>query len=93
MSAMENDQPPNKTGAGASRPSSSNSMFSAAPTRVLADIEKPETEQLNLRIGAELYRQLERATVVLGARRGVPTNRVTVVEEALSAFFEQNKLS
>jgi hypothetical protein len=28
--------------------------------------------------------------VVLGARRGTPTHRVAIVEEALEAFFAQN---
>jgi hypothetical protein len=66
-------------------------MFSAAPTTVQAGGLKPDTEQLNLRIRADLYRQLDRVSVILGARRGVPTNRVTVVEEALAAYFEANR--
>ncbi|MEO7262723.1 MAG: hypothetical protein ABI047_15920 [Jatrophihabitantaceae bacterium] len=66
-------------------------MFSGAPTNVQAGGVKPETEQLNLRIRADLYRQLDRVSVILGARRGVPTNRVTVVEEALAAYFEANR--
>lgn len=68
-------------------------MFSGAPTNVQAGGLKPETEQLNLRIRADLYRQLDRVSVILGARRGVPTNRVTVVEEALAAYFEANRTS
>jgi hypothetical protein len=46
-----------------------------------------------MRIRADLYRQLDRMSVILGARRGVPTNRVTVVEEALAAYFEANRTS
>ena len=53
--------------------------------------QKPATEQLNLRIRADLYRQLERVSVILSARRGTPTNRVTIVEEALAAYFEANR--
>ena len=68
-------------------------MFSGAAALAQHGGPKPETEQLNLRIRADLYRQLDRMTVVLGARRGVPTNRVTVVEEALAAYFEANRTS
>jgi hypothetical protein len=68
-------------------------MFSGAGATVQHGGQKPETEQLNLRIRADLYRQLDRMTVVLGHRRGVPTNRVTVVEEALAAYFEANRTS
>jgi hypothetical protein len=67
-----------------------NPMFSAGPAHVSAATEKPATEQLNLRIRADLYLKLERASVVLGARRGTPTHRVAIVEEALEAFFAQN---
>ncbi|HST81391.1 MAG TPA: hypothetical protein VLL08_06600 [Kineosporiaceae bacterium] len=66
-------------------------MFSGAPTNVPVGGQKPATEQLNLRIRADLYRQLDRVSVILSARRGVPTNRVTVVEEALAAYFEANR--
>ena len=72
---------------------SGSAMFSGASATVQHGGEKPATEQLNLRIRADLYRQLDRMTVVLGARRGVPTNRVTVVEEALAAYFEANRTS
>ncbi len=72
--------------------SSSGAMFSGAPANAQqAGGLKPETEQLNLRIRADLYRQLDRVSVILSARRGVPTNRVTVVEEALAAYFEANR--
>lgn len=87
----------NDPNASASTPSGSapngSAMFSGAPTNVQAGGLKPETEQLNLRIRADLYRQLDRMSVILGARRGVPTNRVTVVEEALAAYFEANRTS
>jgi hypothetical protein len=73
------------------RVSTGSAMFSGASAVVQHGGQKPETEQLNLRIRADLYRQLDRMTVVLGARRGVPTNRVTVVEEALAAYFEANR--
>jgi hypothetical protein len=66
-------------------------MFSGAAASVQTGGQKPETEQLNMRIRADLYRQLDRVSVILGARRGVPTNRVTVVEEALAAYFEANR--
>lgn len=66
-------------------------MFSAAPANIQAGGPKPETQQLNLRIRADLYRQLDRVSVLLGARRGVPVNRVTVIEEALAAYFEANR--
>jgi hypothetical protein len=69
------------------------SMFSGAPANLQAGGQKPDTEQLNLRIRADLYRQLDRLSVILGARRGVPTNRVTVVEEALEAYFQANRIS
>jgi hypothetical protein len=69
----------------------SGAMFSGAGAHVQAGGQKPETEQLNMRIRADLYRQLDRMSVILGARRGVPTNRVTVVEEALAAYFEANR--
>ncbi|HEX8768177.1 MAG TPA: hypothetical protein VF714_07390 [Jatrophihabitans sp.] len=69
----------------------SSAMFSGASAGVQAGGQKPETEQLNMRIRADLYRQLDRMSVILGARRGVPTNRVTVVEEALAAYFEANR--
>jgi hypothetical protein len=85
--ATENDSTPN------GRASHSNAMFSSAAATGQAGGHKPETEQLNLRIRADLYRQLERMSVVLSARRGVPTNRVTVVEEALAAYFEANRTS
>ncbi len=98
--AAQNDRPgtPERAnGAGASSASNSvptgSAMFSGAPTNVQAGGLKPETEQLNLRIRADLYRQLDRVSVILGARRGVPTNRVTVVEEALAAYFEANRTS
>lgn len=68
-------------------------MFSGAGAIAQHGGQKPETEQLNLRIRADLYRQLDRITVVLGHRRGVPTNRVTIVEEALAAYFEANRTS
>jgi hypothetical protein len=68
-------------------------MFSGASANAQAGGSKPETEQLNLRIRADLYRQLDRVSVLLSARRGVPTNRVTVVEEALAAYFEANRTS
>jgi hypothetical protein len=68
-------------------------MFSGAGAAAQHGGHKPETEQLNLRIRADLYRQLDRMTVLLGHRRGVPTNRVTVVEEALAAYFEANRTS
>jgi hypothetical protein len=71
--------------------SNNRAMFSGAPGNVQAGGLKPETEQLNLRIQADLYRQLDRMSVLLSARRGVPTNRVTVVEEALAAYFEANR--
>ncbi|HEY0167389.1 MAG TPA: hypothetical protein VGB75_10140 [Jatrophihabitans sp.] len=83
---------PNNSTSNNSTPNSS-AMFSGAPTNVQAGGVKPETEQLNLRIRADLYRQLDRVSVILGARRGVPTNRVTVVEEALTAYFEANRTS
>jgi len=67
--------------------------FSGAPDNVQVGGPKPETEQLNLRIRADLYRQLDRVSVLLSARRGVPTNRVTVVEEALAAYFEAQRTS
>lgn len=76
----------------ASTPHSS-AMFSGAAATVQVGGQKPETEQLNMRIRADLYRQLDRMSVILGARRGVPTNRVTVVEEALAAYFEANRTS
>jgi hypothetical protein len=66
-------------------------MFSGAPANVPTGGEKPATEQLNLRIRADLYHQLDRVSVVLSARRGTPTNRVTIVEEALAAYFEANR--
>ncbi len=66
-------------------------MFSGAPATMHAGGLKPETEQLNLRIRADLYRQLDRVSVILSARRGAPTNRVTIVEEALAAYFEANR--
>jgi hypothetical protein len=66
-------------------------MFSGAPANLQAGGQKPATEQLNLRIRADLYRQLDRVSVLLGARRGVPVNRVTVIEEALAAYFEANR--
>jgi hypothetical protein len=72
---------------------SGSAMFSGAGAIAQHGGQKPETEQLNLRIRADLYRQLDRITVVLGHRRGVPTNRVTVVEEALAAYFEANRTS
>jgi hypothetical protein len=68
-------------------------VFSGAAAIAQAGGQKPETEQLNLRIRADLYRQLDRMSMILGARRGVPTNRVTVVEEALAAYFEANRTS
>jgi len=68
-------------------------MFSGAAAIAQHGGQKPETEQLNMRIRADLYRQLDRMSVILGARRGVPTNRVTVVEEALAAYFEANRTS
>ncbi len=71
--------------------SNSSAMFSGAPANVQAGGQKPETEQLNLRIRADLYRQLDRVSVILGARRGAPVNRVTIVEEALTAYFEANR--
>jgi len=79
--ATSNDNPPHRA------------MFSGAPGNVQAGSPKPESEQLNLRIRADLYRELDRMSVVLSARRGVPTNRVTVVEEALAAYFEANRTS
>jgi len=75
-----------------SRPATGNPMFSAGPAHLMIGSDKPATEQLNLRIRADLYQQLERASVVLGARRGTPTHRVAVVEEALAAYFEKNNL-
>ncbi len=96
MSTAENDVAAARNGApvtpGQAAPNGS-AMFSAAPTNVQAGGQKPDTEQLNLRIRADLYRQLDRVSVILGARRGVPTNRVTVVEEALAAYFEANRSS
>lgn len=92
--AAQNDSPRASgrvNGAGAG--SNSGAMFSGAPATVQAGGLKPETEQLNLRIRADLYRQLDRVSVILSARRGVPTNRVTVVEEALAAYFEANRTS
>jgi hypothetical protein len=68
-------------------------MFSGAPANVPVGGQKPATEQLNLRIRADLYQQLDRVSVLLSARRGVPTNRVTVVEEALAAYFEAQRTS
>jgi hypothetical protein len=75
------------------RTSHGSAMFSGAGAPAQAGGQKPETEQLNMRIRADLYRQLDRMSVILGARRGVPTNRVTVVEEALAAYFEANRTS
>jgi hypothetical protein len=75
------------------RTSHGGAMFSGAGAVAQAGGQKPETEQLNMRIRADLYRQLDRMSVILGARRGVPTNRVTVVEEALAAYFEANRAS
>lgn len=85
--ATSNGSP--STGSG----SNNRAMFSGAPANVQAGGLKPETEQLNLRIRADLYRQLDRMSVLLSARRGVPTNRVTVLEEALAAYFETNRTS
>ena len=68
-------------------------MFSGAPANVQVGSLKPETEQLNLRIRADLYRQLDRVSVILSARRGASINRVTIVEEALAAYFEANRTS
>lgn len=91
--AAQNDSSsPNGSAPGTSAPNGS-AMFSGAPTNVQAGGLKPATEQLNLRIRADLYRQLDRMSVILGARRGVPTNRVTVIEEALTAYFEANRTS
>jgi hypothetical protein len=88
-----NDSTPNG-GAPNGRPAHiSSAVFSGAGANAQAGGQKPETEQLNLRIRADLYRQLDRMSVLLGARRGVPTNRVTVVEEALAAYFEANRTS
>jgi hypothetical protein len=89
VAADQNDGP---VSVGRAAPNGS-SMFSGAPANVHAGGQKPDTEQLNLRIRADLYRQLDRLSVILGARRGVPTNRVTVVEEALAAYFEANRIS
>jgi hypothetical protein len=75
------------------RGASGSAVFSGAPASVPVGGQKPATEQLNLRISADLYRQLDRVSVILSARRGVPTNRVTVVEEALAAYFEANRSS
>lgn len=104
MSSAENfpaaaqSNPPHASGrvngaAAASTGSHSGAMFSGAPANAQPGGLKPETEQLNLRIRADLYRQLDRVSVILSARRGVPTNRVTVVEEALAAYFEANRTS
>lgn len=91
--AAQNDQSaPDRSAPDHSAPTGS-AMFSGAPTNVQAGGVKPATEQLNLRIRADLYRQLDRMSVILGARRGVPTNRVTVIEEALTAYFEANRSS
>jgi hypothetical protein len=68
-------------------------MFSAAPGNVQAGGQQPETAQLNLRIRADLYRQLDRVSVLMGVRRGAPVNRVTIIEEALAAYFEANRTS
>ena len=87
LEATENGSTPN------GRTSHGSAMFSGAGAHVQAGGQKPETEQLNIRIRADLYRQLDRMSVILGARRGVPTNRVTVVEEALAAYFEANRTS
>ncbi|MEO6500315.1 MAG: hypothetical protein ABIQ09_00200 [Jatrophihabitantaceae bacterium] len=93
--AAQSDPPPapgRVNGASdSSAASNSSAMFSGAPANVQVGGLKPETEQLNLRIRADLYRQLDRVSVILGARRGVPTNRVTIVEEALAAYFEANR--
>ena len=95
--AAQSDLPPGRvdgpTNGSASHSGASNSsaMFSGAPASAQVGGLKPETEQLNLRIRADLYRQLDRVSVILGARRGVPTNRVTIVEEALAAYFEANR--
>jgi hypothetical protein len=82
-----------QTGSVSNGSPSKSAMFSGASASVQAGGQKPETEQLNMRIRADLYRQLDRMSVILGARRGVPTNRVTVVEEALAAYFEANRTS
>ena len=87
VAAAQND-PSASTGRAAPNGSS---MFSAGPAHVQPGGLKPDTEQLNLRIRADLYGQLDRVSVILGARRGVPTNRVTVVEEALEAYFAANR--
>jgi hypothetical protein len=90
--AAQSDLPPERVnGAANGSASHSSAMFSGAPANAQAGGLKPETEQLNLRIRADLYRQLDRVSVILGARRGVPTNRVTIVEEALAAYFEANR--
>lgn len=93
MSTAENPaaSQPGSTSNGTMPPSSA--MFSGAGVPAQHGGQKPETEQLNLRIRADLYRQLDRMTVLLGHRRGVPTNRVTVVEEALAAYFEAHRTS
>jgi len=78
---------PDRTGASAA----GSVMFSGAPAAAPVGGPVSATEQLNLRIRADLYRQLDRTSVLLSARRGVPTNRVTVVEEALAAYFEANR--
>lgn len=89
MTIAENTSPTSQNGAVAH----GGAIFSGASAHVQAGGQKPDTEQLNLRIRADLYRQLERVSVVLSARRGVPTNRVTIVEEALAAYFEANRTS
>lgn len=101
MSTAENhaaaaqNEPPTAPGRvnGATNGSATNgsAMFSGAPANAQVGGPKPETEQLNLRIRADLYRQLDRVSVILGARRGAPISRVTIVEEALTAYFEANR--
>ena len=88
--AAENDLPPERANG---RTPNGGAVFSGAPAAVQVGGPKPETEQLNLRIRADLYRQLDRVSVILGARRGMPVSRVSIIEEALAAYFEANRTS
>ena len=56
------------------------------------DEDRPVTDQVNVRMRRELNQRLEQAAFTLAAQRGQKTTKVTVIEEALTEYFDRHKL-
>lgn len=72
--------------AAGSRPASGHVSADSPGTR-------PVKDQLNVRIGREITTQLDRAVLILSARRGTKLTKADAVEEAIRDYLTRHEVS